>query len=258
MTQNKIDLKELFVWRSKSSEEWSGYPRQNHLFSCRYCDSQLVRGENPFDSKYLVYYFEEKCPNCGWGHKEIVSPDEDRYPFGYGTEAWMELRKYDINDSDVLLEEIGSHFKRKFNDIYHLCPRRFEELVEDIFKHLGYKTELTKQTRDDGVDIYLNRDHNDEQSIVEVKRFKLEKKIGIAFIDRLRGVQLRKGIPHAKFVTSSKFTNIAEKAAEPVKVGEVCFTMELIDASRLTSMIDIYNKTLPPLDVVLKKRGYID
>lgn len=258
MSLNKLSHKELFVWRSKSSEEWSGYPRQNHLFRCRYCETHLVRGENPFDSKYSVYYFEEKCPNCGWGHKEIVTPDEERYPYGYGSEAWFELRRYDIDNSDLLLEEIGSHFKRKFTDIYHLSPRRFEELVEDMFKRLGYQTELTKQTRDDGIDIYLNRGRNDEQSIVEVKRFKPERKIGIALVDRLRGVQLRKGIPNAKFVTSSKFTSIAENAAEPVKIGEVCFTMELIDASRLVTLIDIYNKNLPPLDVILQKRHSID
>jgi len=59
-------------------------------------------------------------------------------------------------------------------------------------------------------------------------------------------MQLIKGIPHGKIVTSSEFTSITNDEAELAK-KKSGYDLELVDADRLLKYLGVYNETLPPL-----------
>ncbi|HBJ82644.1 MAG TPA: hypothetical protein DDZ88_01970 [Verrucomicrobiales bacterium] len=54
----------------------------------------------------------------------------------------------DIND------EVKRFFARHPERLHDLAPRKFEILIADILKDLGFETQLTQATRDGGRDIY--------------------------------------------------------------------------------------------------------
>lgn len=70
--------------------------------------------------------------------------------------------------------------------IHDLSPRRFEELVADILKDMGYQIELTPRTRDGGRDILavLKTPLGELLTVVECKKRKPERPIGIDLVER--------------------------------------------------------------------------
>jgi hypothetical protein len=81
------------------------------------------------------------CKTCGWWLNYIMYRAHDE-PTAAGC-----LRHFLIDDKRVAIDEIMSHLSKNYADIYTLPPRRFEELVSNVFARLGYSTELTKSTR---------------------------------------------------------------------------------------------------------------
>jgi hypothetical protein len=89
------------------------------------------------------------------------------------------LFAFGLNDTEVALAELGSHLKTHVSDLYRLSWRRFEELIEDIFKRFGFRTVLTQQSRDGGADVVLLRDDSQEaHAIVECKKYPVTKAMG--------------------------------------------------------------------------------
>jgi restriction system protein len=99
--------------------------------------------------------------------------------------------------------------------LYEIAPRKFEEIVAELFRKEGFDVELTQETRDGGVDIIaLSRRMNIRQKmIVECKRFKPENRVGIAIVDRVLGVKTRMNANMAVVVTTSSYTREATAVA---------------------------------------------
>ena len=63
------------------------------------------------------------------------------------------------------IKELGNAINRQTveymlenpDQLYKVSPQYFELLIEEIFKGLGYRVEKTKQTRDGGVDMYVEK-----------------------------------------------------------------------------------------------------
>lgn len=53
--------------------------------------------------------------------------------------------------------ELIEFFARHPDEMRLMPHRRFEELIAEVFKRLGYEVELTKQTHDRGVDVIAIR-----------------------------------------------------------------------------------------------------
>ena len=68
--------------------------------------------------------------------------------------------------------------------MYELSPREFEKIIAELFKKLGYEVELTKQTRDGGVDIYIaeKTDLGKFLFLVECKHYAPNRPVGIEVI----------------------------------------------------------------------------
>jgi hypothetical protein len=112
---------------------------------------------------------------CGFEHGLIDGHGDQNFWYGSYVRT---LREIGINDSELGLHELGSHLKRNFSDIYSLSSRRFELLVEDVFRSLGYATRITKCTRGNGYNSILLEQAQNKQIIVEVKRDAPAKKVG--------------------------------------------------------------------------------
>lgn len=224
----------VFVWRS-SAETTSQGP------DCRHCKF-YISGVSPSDltgerekyfelfettaSKYVgdPYWdeydstgnggsfswnaYELTCPRCGWWASGVTNFNGEQF------ERIIEagLREFAINDGELAIEEVISHVSKRSEDIYTLTPRRFEEVVASVYSDIGWKVELTKQTRDGGVDIICLKRSSGETCIVECKRYSRSRKVGIDAIDRLVGAAFITSTKSAHLVTTSAFSTPATKA----------------------------------------------
>jgi hypothetical protein len=69
--------------------------------------------------------------------------------------------------------------------------RMFEELIAEIFRKFHMEVQLTKRTRDGGVDILAFEDtkYTRNQYIIECKHYSPERKVGLEIVQRLYGVK---------------------------------------------------------------------
>jgi restriction system protein len=95
--------------------------------------------------------------------------------------------------------------------LYSLHPRKFEEVIAEIFLRNGFHVELTKATRDGGKDIIAvdNKMGISTKYIIECKRYSKKNKISIALVQRLLGVKIATSANKAILATTSTFTKDA-------------------------------------------------
>lgn len=135
------------------------------------------------------------------------------------TELLYEYREPDAESARIvrvdfsrISEELIMHLLKYPDEIYRLQPRRFEELVAELFADLGYQVALTPETRDKGVDIYAaKRDPlGDLLYVVECKQYQPHRKVGVGHVRTLYGVKSIEQASAAILVTSSFFSSDAE------------------------------------------------
>lgn len=104
--------------------------------------------------------------------------------------------------------------------LYSVTPREFEQIVESVFRSSGFETVLTQQTRDGGKDIIATKYVMGKPVVfyIECKKYGREKKIGVAVVERLYGVQMNDKINKAVLVTTARFTSGARRFAEKQNV----------------------------------------
>jgi len=97
--------------------------------------------------------------------------------------------------------------------LYLLTPREFEELIAEIFKKcFGFDVELTKQTRDGGIDIIAIR-HGVARLkfLIECKRFQPQAAVGIGVVHRLHGVTIAEGANKGILATTGRISRPANE-----------------------------------------------
>ena len=263
MNKSNDNKATLFVWRDWLEMRYESIDAWKAGLVCIYCDTQLEEDDlvqsdpdwqdEPDDTLFL----QAKCPLCGWTRRKWRSwhrgMDQSITSGRWITEK--SLRQFELSDPRIALDELASHLQRHYSDVSLLSPRRFEELVTEIFKNMGWYTTLSQQSHDGGVDIYLVEKDGKGQAIVECKRFR--NKVGIGIVDRLLGVQLAIGCRTAFLVTTSEFTSPARRRVESPNIVGSGFELTLIDASRLTEMLNVLNAELPPLHLNKRLLGEV-
>jgi hypothetical protein len=258
-------MKTLFVWRDIVDRDFRDpnardvkdrlvkqYNWQKHYSgACNYCgttllqreakrDGEIVEGATRYDSEICLF-----CPLCGWKTTlESTLWDAGSYGLFEHIETAI-LRAFDLSSAEVAYTELGSHLKTHFDDIYLISPERFEQLIADVFKNYGFHAELTKRSKDGGADILLYT-NGENPIIIECKRYKHTRKVGITIVDRLLGAQVCFGTRQAKLITTSSFSLYAKKRVHTAaKRG---FQIDLIDASDILHLLEVYNESLPRLE----------
>jgi HJR/Mrr/RecB family endonuclease len=118
--------------------------------------------------------------------------------------------------NEKLVRYLASHPGRLFD----LTPRRFEELVAELFRDQGFEVLLTPQSRDGGFDIKaIIRDSMGIPLLysVECKLYRPERPVGVEVVRSLYGSASVVGATCGVVATTSRFTRDAQEFASKVK-----------------------------------------
>ncbi|WP_256815811.1 restriction endonuclease [Cytobacillus sp. Bac17] len=119
------------------------------------------------------------------------------------TDINTELIKY-LSENPELMQKID--------------PRKFEELVAELFNRKGYDVSLTQRTRDGGKDIYAIKNDSIASTlfVIETKRYSKTNKVGVEIVRSLYGVKTAERANVGMIVTTSSFTKAAIDFASPL------------------------------------------
>lgn len=256
--------KTILVWRDEVRKL---VPISGSL-NCLWCNAELLVTSplDPADDYDLPSFsrdyrskmrgteiYRSYCPLCGWGQRAERFSDSffqasgTLFLGGDDLVITSVLKGFDIDSPSLALAELGTHLKNNFSDVYGLDPWRFEEVMNDVFRAHGYRTILTQRRKDGGADIVLlGKDDGSVAGIVECKRYAKNRKIGVELVKQLMGTVIEWKLRRAYFVTTSDFTLGAREVAE--NYLQQGYEFDLIAASSILKMLDIYNEKLPPLD----------
>jgi restriction system protein len=110
--------------------------------------------------------------------------------------------------------------------------RRFEAVVEALFRQAGFQTRSQAHGADGGVDVWLHSKSVPDQpvSVVQCKHWQ-GKRVGVDKIRELRGVMAAHGVKRGQFATTSTFTPDAVTFARENSIN-------LLDVDALLALID--------------------
>jgi hypothetical protein len=135
--------------------------------------------------------------------------------------------------NDELVKYLAAHPER----LYSLSPRKFEELVEAIFRDFGYDVVLTPKSKDGGIDIRATRKDSVGTLLylIECKRYAAAHPVGVGIVRGVYGVAATEHASCGMIVTTSHFTAPAKEEANKVK-----YQMSLRDYSDLVHWLGQY------------------
>ena len=97
------------------------------------------------------------------------------------------------------------------SSLLNMSPREFEEFMAYIFSYLGFEVELTKTSRDGGVDIICMQSKHGIpfRLAVEVKRYKENRPVNVSLVRSFVGANRQFNANHLLFITTSRYTQPA-------------------------------------------------
>ncbi len=109
-------------------------------------------------------------------------------------------------------DKVFAYLAEHPEELYNCTPREFEKFMAQLYNKLGYKTELTKATRDGGKDIILRKPDilGDMVFYVECKQYNEKNKVGIDIIQRFSGVIEMDKVNGGIIATTSFFSKDAK------------------------------------------------
>jgi transcriptional regulator with XRE-family HTH domain len=132
------------------------------------------------------------------------------------------LPSLDLRVCEVSDELIGLLSSRP-ELLYALHPRRLEELLAELYARQGFDVELTQQTHDEGVDLYLVRHTSFGRllTLVDTKRHRSDRPVGVGVVRQLYGVVEAKNASAGVVATTSFFSRDARRFQErvPFRLG---------------------------------------
>lgn len=114
-----------------------------------------------------------------------------------------------INSTEVILNQLKNNSKQ----IYNISPREFECVIAELLRDMGFEIELTKSTRDGGIDIfaYVPTEIGNFLCLVEAKRYRSDRPVGVELVRNLYGSFCDHQANSALLVTTSYFTKDAKE-----------------------------------------------
>jgi len=135
-------------------------------------------------------------------------------------------------------------YLRSLNNLQALSeldPIEFEKIVGKLYQANGYKVYMTKKSKDEGIDLYLEK--SNKRIVIQCKHHP-ERNIGVRIVRELHGAMIDKGASKAILVTSGYFSQPAKNYAKGKPI-------QLIDGQELVEMLmntfgDNYEVFPPP------------
>ena len=156
----------------------------------------------PFDEARLnIFPFEQHDPLVFSQFKEYM--------------RWKWVCSLIQGDFDALNSELYEYFENNSEQLTRLHWREFEKLVAELLQSQGFQAELGPGSADGGVDIRLvQRDPiGDILTLVQVKKYGTNKRIGLQAIQALHGVREAERADGSMFVTTSAYGPSARRFA---------------------------------------------
>lgn len=137
----------------------------------------------------------------------ILGPDG--VPIAPGDAGMHEVEVTAKGVSDALIRELA----RNPELMYDLSPRRFEELVAELYARSGFEVELTQASKDGGVDIYAfqKAPFGSFLTIVDCKRYRADRPVQVGLIRQLHGTVIATDASVGVIATTSFFTTGAKQ-----------------------------------------------
>jgi len=127
-----------------------------------------------------------------------------------------------IPDFEEINLELIEYFSRNPDALQNLGSRKFENLLDVIFRNQGYITELGPGWNDKGVDLRLIQKDTVGQilTLVQAKRYKKENAIRLDAVKALTATVDKQNANRGLFVTTSRYLPGVEKWAseQPTKI----------------------------------------
>jgi restriction endonuclease Mrr len=137
-----------------------------------------------------------------------------------------------IMKATVGLDQCLNLLQNDMNLLKDTSPKRFEEIVTNVFKQNGYLATHVGKAGDNGVDIIAIHENNISPINYLIQCKHLKNKIGVSTIRELYGVKTDLKASKAILVTTSDFTKGAMQFAE-----KNTWEIELIDFNNLSNII---------------------
>jgi len=192
----------------------------------------------------------KRCSACGWwtvckGRDYKLEAVDPNAPLLTGQSydyhgACGSLRELDLTHVEIPLAEVRNYLAAKYDRRFTMAPRLFEDVVESVFKDIGYDVAVTGYYAggagrgDDGIDVLLRGSDGDEIG-VQVKRYR--NAIKVEQIRALAGALVLTGRTKGIFVTTSRFQKGA--TATTKRLDSRGYQIELIDAARFYNILKL-------------------
>lgn len=144
-------------------------------------------------------------------------------------------------DVEEINAELIRHLGANPHKMHDLSPRKFEELVAELFRAKGYDVELCRRGADGGVDIVATT-HNvvgSALTLIQCKKYSSDNPVGVSVIRDLYGLVEERRATKGLVATTSSFTRPAEVFRDKVR-----FRMDLAEHADLVSFLNEYRR--PP------------
>ncbi|MEZ2236027.1 restriction endonuclease [Microcoleus sp.] len=207
------------------NEHFDDEPPENPCVLVLCASGQL--GEILYDYGNELYdEFDELTQNTGFYVKnygggvftfEVIDEELEEAYRNYFEWRWIcDLVQPDFSD---LYEEVYERFHKSPDDLYHLDPRKFEVLLDGIFRNNGYHTKLGSGRSDGGVDIrlYSNDVIGEVVTLVQAKRYATSNPIDLQAVQALSAVVEDERANQGLFVTTSRYLPCAQRFADRQK-----------------------------------------
>lgn len=134
----------------------------------------------------------------------------------YRHDQFDETCRVIIPDFRQISLELMDYFSQHPERLQELEWRKFEELLEAVFRNQGFRTELGPGGGDQGVDLrLLQKDSVGEiVTLVQAKRYKPSNPIRLEAVQALYAVMEDEKANRALFITTSRYLPSAERFAE--------------------------------------------
>jgi HJR/Mrr/RecB family endonuclease len=115
-------------------------------------------------------------------------------------------------DTAQINAELVSYLGKHPEKMRDMTPRKFEELVAELFRAKGYEVILTPQSRDGGLDIraYHRGDTGTVLTLIECKRYAAHNPVDVAIVRGLYGVTVSENATRGIIATTSYFSQDAK------------------------------------------------
>ena len=146
----------------------------------------------------------------------VKTPDDERIVSIYEQEDFSGTCVIIAPDFELISAELIQYFSTHPDDIHKLDPRKFEMLLEAVFKNQGYRTELGPGWSDRGVDLRLYQKDSIGEicTLVQAKRYKHTSPIRLEAVASLVALVDDEKANRGLFVTTSRFLPGVQKFAE--------------------------------------------